>query len=321
VLPERLSICRDLWMSTVSVARSQPAKGLKPMLVTNTTAQDYYFGPLHLAGGNGSTLTVDDTSATSLYLSDDTVADAINYLYTNGKISVSGQALPFPRPTGKPDLLHGDGSPEGLVYASEGSLYLRRDTASLYQKSSMVHINTGWQAINPDRDQAKRVGLGYKGETFSKDGIASTLAFTSGDFRAAAVGLLAGDVVKNVLVDVTGVVQTITTFKVGVYDTSGNLVAQSANNTTNLATGPNSFAVTAVVGGGTYLVPADGLYYLGVIIVATTMGSLGASSSQVGKGGAIGTGPKAAGKQTGQAGLPATFALTAEDQPVWLGWS
>ena len=48
------------------------------MLVTNTTAQHYWFGPLHLLGGNGQTLTVDDTSDTSLYLTDDAVADAIN---------------------------------------------------------------------------------------------------------------------------------------------------------------------------------------------------------------------------------------------------
>ncbi len=65
------------------------------MLVTNQTAQDYWFGPLHLTAGVGQTLTVDDTSATSLYLLDDTVADALNNLYNSGKITVSGQALPF----------------------------------------------------------------------------------------------------------------------------------------------------------------------------------------------------------------------------------
>ena len=46
------------------------------MLVTNTTIQDYWFGPLHLPAGVGTgTLLVDDTSSTSLYLSDDGVAD------------------------------------------------------------------------------------------------------------------------------------------------------------------------------------------------------------------------------------------------------
>ena len=36
-----------------------------------------------LAAGVGQTLTVDDTSATSLYLTDDGVADAINTLYAS----------------------------------------------------------------------------------------------------------------------------------------------------------------------------------------------------------------------------------------------
>lgn len=119
------------------------------MLITNLTPQDYWFGPLHLPAGNGSTLTVDDTSATSLYLTDDNVADTINTLYaaTPPKITVSGQALPFPRATGVPTILHGDGSPEGIVYAGQGSLYMRRDNTGgtqLYQKSTGIHLNTGW---------------------------------------------------------------------------------------------------------------------------------------------------------------------------------
>jgi hypothetical protein len=117
------------------------------MLVTNQTSQDYWFGPLHLAAGNGQTLTVDDTTATSLYLANDAVADAINNLYVAGKISVSSAAAPFPRPTGVPALLHGDGSPEGRDFAPQGSLYMRRDQAGLYVKTTAVTLNTGW-ALN-----------------------------------------------------------------------------------------------------------------------------------------------------------------------------
>lgn len=65
------------------------------MLVTNQTTQDYWFGPLHLLGGVNQQLTVDDTSETSLYLTDDSVADAINNLYASGKITVSSAAAPF----------------------------------------------------------------------------------------------------------------------------------------------------------------------------------------------------------------------------------
>lgn len=97
------------------------------MLITNQTNSDYWFGPLHLPAGVNQQITVDDTSATSLYLTSDAVADAINNLATAGKITVTNEAQPFPRPTGVPSLLHGDGVPEGLVYAPQGSMYARRD--------------------------------------------------------------------------------------------------------------------------------------------------------------------------------------------------
>jgi microcystin-dependent protein len=120
------------------------------MIVTNTTIQDYWFGPLHLPGGIGQQLTVDDTTATSLYLTNDAVADAINNLYNSGKITVASAAIPFPRPTGMPSVLHGDGSPEGLVYAPQGSIYLRRDSVALstaiYTKTTGLTLNTGWLA-------------------------------------------------------------------------------------------------------------------------------------------------------------------------------
>jgi hypothetical protein len=114
------------------------------MLVTNNTSQDYWFGPLHLAAGSGSTLTVDDTTATSLYLTDDQVADAINNLVAALKITVTSAAAPFPRPTGTPELLHGDGSPEGHAFAPQGSVYMRRDQAGLWIKTTASTVDTGW---------------------------------------------------------------------------------------------------------------------------------------------------------------------------------
>jgi microcystin-dependent protein len=122
------------------------------MLVTNLTSSDIYFGPLHLEAGMGSTLTVDDTSATSLYLLSDSVADALNNAYAAAKISVSGQAEPFPRPTGTPQLLHGLGDPDGLVYAAQGSVYMRQDGytsngGGLYVKMSGVTSSKDWSSL------------------------------------------------------------------------------------------------------------------------------------------------------------------------------
>jgi hypothetical protein len=121
------------------------------MQVTNQTTNDYWFGPLHLPAGVGQQITVDDTSATSLYLTSDSVADAINNLYNSGKVTVSSAAAPFPRATGVPSLLHGDGSPEGLVFAAQGSLYMRRDGTGgsfLYAKTTGITFDTGWQVYS-----------------------------------------------------------------------------------------------------------------------------------------------------------------------------
>lgn len=152
------------------------------MLVTNQTAQDYWFGPLHLAAGDGQTLTVDDTTATSLYLSDDAVADAINNLYAAGKIEVSSAAAPFPRPTGVPELLHGDGSPEGRVFAPQGSFYMRRDQGGLYVKTTASTLDTGW-VLNGSAE------LDYKQATADVTGITATS-------EAAATTVLTGNAVN-----------------------------------------------------------------------------------------------------------------------------
>jgi hypothetical protein len=121
------------------------------MVVTNQTTTDYWFGPLHLNAGVGQTLVVDDRTDTSLYLYDDEVADPLNNLFLAGKITVSGAASPFPRPTGEAEVLRGDGSPEGRLFAPQGSGYLRRDTTgaanAFYVKTTGVEVGTGWDSI------------------------------------------------------------------------------------------------------------------------------------------------------------------------------
>lgn len=143
------------------------------MNVTNLTSQDYWFGPLHLPA-SGS-LVVDDTTETSLYLTDDSVADALNNLYAAGLIGVTGAASPFPRPTGMPQVLHGDGSPEGVHYAPQGSLFMRRDGADarhLYVKSTAATISTGWIAL-PGQE------FDYAQITTNPSGITATTEATS----------------------------------------------------------------------------------------------------------------------------------------------
>ena len=141
------------------------------MDVTNLTSQDYYFGPLHLLPG--ASLTVDDTTETSLYLTDDAVADALNNLYTAGLIQVTSPASPFPRPTGMPQVLHGDGSPEGVHFAPQVSLFLRRDGADsrhLYVKSTAAIVSTGWIALPGQEFDYAQITTNPSGITATTEG-------------------------------------------------------------------------------------------------------------------------------------------------------
>lgn len=174
------------------------------MVITNLTSQDYWFGPLHLPAGNGQTLQVDDLSDTSLYLTDDSVADAINTLYaaSPAKITVVPSAgTVFPRATGTPEVLHGDGSPEGIVYAGQGSVYLRRDNSGgtqLYQKTTGLHLNTGWigisgSIINPSGTIQMWGGTSAPGGYLLCDGSAVSRSTYADLFAAISTGYGTGD--------------------------------------------------------------------------------------------------------------------------------
>jgi hypothetical protein len=121
------------------------------MTITNQTNNDYTFGPYHLPAGAGtSQVTIDTTTNASLYLTDDAFADIINALYGANPqaITVSNPPTPFPRVTGVPQLLHGDGTPEAVVFAPSGSLFMRRDNLLgflLYGKSTGPSLSTGWK--------------------------------------------------------------------------------------------------------------------------------------------------------------------------------
>ena len=213
------------------------------MLVTNQTTSDIYFGPLHLGAGVGTQLTVDDTTATSLYLTNDSVADALNNAYQSGKITVSGAADPFPRPTGTPQLLHGDGDPEGLVYAPQGSLYMRRDgtgTNSLYVKTTGVTYNTGWEAFGS---------------------LAPNVAFAA---PADPTGCGTSELMMGVPGSITPV-------------RSGNILAIYRGNGTNTTTN-DSWRANLRYGTGTP--PANGAAPVGTVLCGPTLGDPWSSQGQ-----------------------------------------
>ena len=273
------------------------------MLITNQTTQDYWFGPLHLAGGVGQTLTVDDTTATSLYLADENVADLINNLYASGKITVSSQASPFPRPVGSPTVLHGDGSPEGILYAPQGTIYLRRDNALTYQKASGVHLNTGWLCLTADLRQASAAQF----ETVSRCDVADNIsALTSAQLTFAAVWLPIQTAISNITF-----VSGATALATGVnqwfclYDQNLNKLGVTADDTSNAwaANAAKTLAFASAVE-TTY----SGLFYVGCMVKATTVPTLAGGTLQAG---VAGLAPKLAGTSTGSLTNPASAPATA----------
>lgn len=234
------------------------------MIVTNQTTQDYWFGPMHLPAGVGQQITVDDTTDTSLYLADDAVADAINNLYNAGKITVSSQAAPFPRPTGMPSVLHGDGSPEGLVYAPQGSLYLRRDGGDswhLYLKSTAVTVNTGWVAIPGQELDYAQITANPAGVTATTEGTSQTVISGNAvyyDGSRVKLSFFVPKLSSSASLTVTFVVYRDSTVVGQVFGGTVNTTLQGGEFELfdTPATGAHTYAVKAFVSTGTLTVNA-----------------------------------------------------------------
>lgn len=245
------------------------------MIVTNQTTADYWFGPLYLKAGVGQTLTVDDTTQTSLYLTDDSVANAINALTAAGKITVTSAALPFPRPTGSPAIDHGDGSPEGLVYAGQGSIYLRRDKYGVYQKATGIFQNTGWVLLGDDGVKPSSATF----ETDLRNDVDADLAvLATGSLQLQAIYLPANTLISSITC-VSGGTAAGTPLNqwFALYDSSLNKLAVTADDTSTAwaanAAKTLSFATPFTT---TY----SGLYYIGVMVKATTVPTLAGANTR-----------------------------------------
>lgn len=213
-----------LGISTISGVTGQGVNnfggGAVGMIITNQTNVDYWIGPMHLPAGYGQTLRLDDTSATALYLIDDTVADMLNTLVQSGMVTVANTSAPFPRPTGVPKLVHGNGSPNGLVYAGQGSLYLRRDNAgpstALYTKTSGVTFNNGWSIISTAQHATYQ-------ET-----VASAATGSASEVMAGLAGAITPAVTGSVMITISGVWKNTAganTMTYGIYTGTGTAPA------------------------------------------------------------------------------------------------
>jgi hypothetical protein len=112
-----------------------------------------------------------------------------------------------------------------------------------------------------DRRNIPRLGLG-----------SDSAALATGVLKLAAIALVEGDVVSTVSLK-SGATAAVTPLNqlVGLYSAAGVLLAASADATTAAwaANTVKSFSMTAP-----YVVPQAGVYYVGILVVATTAPTL-----------------------------------------------
>jgi hypothetical protein len=182
-------------------------------------------------------------------------------------------------------------------------------------------VSRGYTAI-PD---LLSTGQGVLSETFPSGTITNNSVPTSQTIYLGLVALRAGQTVAKVGVHVqtAGSGTAPTLIKVGLADTSGKLLAQSANLASDsgfTATGKPAFALAS-----SYQVPADGSYYL----VFLKNGTFSVTDVQIGRNQAIASVCAAVGSGarnfavggTGQTDLPAngsSVTLAAGTSTWWL---
>lgn len=135
----------------------------------------------------------------------------------------------------------------------------------------------------------------------------NTSALTSGTLRFQAIYLQAGQVVTNISIySATTAAATPTNGFFALYDSNRNLLANCANFTTE-AWAANTVKTKALT--TPYKVPTSGLYYVGIMIAATTVptliGHTARTANTVGGAGAIIQG------NTASTGLTTTLPATA----------
>lgn len=168
-------------------------------------------------------------------------------------------------------------------------------------------------AINPSL-----TARGLKTETATPNSSIGGLGIVDGTVYYIGVGLFAGTSIAGAAIEVTAAGVALTLSKVGLYDSSLNRLAISADQGAAWqATGPFSASFTGAV-----VIPSTGLYYAAVISKGGTTPTVFRTGQAMNLIGPIGAGLAPFGRQTGQTDLPATGALSVggtTDPVPWIG--
>ena len=215
------------------------------------------------------------------------------------------------------DVFVGDGSPEGVVTAGIGTLYLRSDGSSgtvLYIKESGTG-STGWKAATTAGAvgaNVDAVGSSFYRANMPRNVVAGNLsALTTQVMLSTAIYLYAGDVVTNLTFLSGGTAaNTPTNWWFALYDTASTpaLIAQTADQTSTAwaANTPKTLALSAP-----YTVTTSGLHYASVMVKATAVPTLAGAAAleNAAAAGAVVSGQKTL-AQTSGSSLTATAPAT-----------
>lgn len=182
-------------------------------------------------------------------------------------------------------------------------------------RGDVMGSKESFAALNP--------GLAVRGllaETASPLGSIGGVAMTGGTIHFVGVTLFSGMRLTGACIHVATAGVAVTLSKVGLYDTSGNRLAISADQGTAWQTiGSYTIPFTATV-----TISTTGLYYGAIIATAgTTVPAPFRTGQSMATMGAVNSGVLPFGTQTGQTDLinPATIAAGASSPPIpWMGF-
>jgi hypothetical protein len=216
-------------------------------------------------------------------------------------------------------VFSGSGAP--TIAGTVGDLYVRTNASTgqswLYRCTTTGGAGVAVWTRMASRAEVLSTAQGLVSENFPRSAMASSQLTISGTAYFMSMGLLAGDVVTKLNILVTTAGASMTLSKVGLYDSSGTLLASSADQGTAWqSTGLKQISLSSP-----YTVTADGGYYAAVVAIGSTMPIL-TRGFNFGPSDGVGSGMKPYGTQLSQTDLPspATIGLTS---PIafWIGAS
>lgn len=160
-----------------------------------------------------------------------------------------------------------------------GDLYLRADgSGQTYVKETGSSVQTGWVNANSD-DEDWKMPTGALFDTFDRTLINAQVAPTTATIYMSAIFLRAGTVISNLNLQTgTTALATGTNNWMALYDSARVQVASTADQglAALAASTPFAWPIATVAAGAatTYTVPTSGLYYIGVMLKATTVCTL-----------------------------------------------